>query len=88
MFKPWSPSSISAIGVLLQFANRKIILSHQYNFFYAFLYILLTQCLTNTISENRLNTRIVKTKYGNLRGFYINLPNKMLQPVETFLGKL
>lgn len=38
-------------------------------------------------STTTASSRVVKTKYGALRGFYINFPNKALPPVEAFLGK-
>jgi hypothetical protein len=41
----------------------------------------------NLTPERRLSSRVVRTKYGGLRGFIVTLPNKNLQPVEVFLGK-
>lgn len=37
-------------------------------------------------SANKPRTRIVSTKYGELRGFVASLPNRMLQTVDVFLG--
>lgn len=37
-------------------------------------------------SSNRPRTRIVSTKYGDLRGFIATLPNRALQTVDVFLG--
>ncbi|XP_054708213.1 neuroligin-4, X-linked-like [Uloborus diversus] len=37
-------------------------------------------------SQNKPRTRIVNTKYGELRGFITTLPNRQLQTVEVFLG--
>lgn len=37
-------------------------------------------------SAGKPRTRIVSTKYGDLRGFVANFPGKTLQPVEVFLG--
>ncbi|CAL1265206.1 unnamed protein product [Larinioides sclopetarius] len=37
-------------------------------------------------SAGKPRTRIVTTKYGELRGFVATLPNRQLQPVEVFLG--
>lgn len=37
--------------------------------------------------ERKLSTRVVRTKYGGLRGSLVTLPNKSLQPVEVFMGK-
>ncbi|CAG2105128.1 unnamed protein product [Medioppia subpectinata] len=36
--------------------------------------------------EWTLSSRVVRTKYGGLRGSIVTLPNKNLQPVEVFLG--
>ena len=41
----------------------------------------------NVNAEKRLSSRIVTTKYGALRGHLVTLPNRSLQPVESFLGK-
>ena len=38
--------------------------------------------------DRRLSNRIVTTKYGALRGQVVTLPNRSLQPVESFLGEL
>lgn len=37
-------------------------------------------------SLNKPRTRVVSTKYGDLRGFVATLPNRLLQTVDVFLG--
>lgn len=49
--------------------------------------LLLSVYGANVDAEKRLSNRIVTTKYGALRGQLVTLPNRSLQPVESFLGK-
>ena len=39
-------------------------------------------------AERKLSSRVVTTKYGALRGYMVTLPNRNLQPVEVFMGKI
>ena len=48
-------------------------------------FVVLT-AFANLTPERRLSSRVVRTKYGGLRGSVVTLPNKNLQPVEVFLG--
>ena len=48
-------------------------------------FVILTS-FANLTPERRLSSRVVRTKYGGLRGSIVTLPNKNLQPVEVFLG--
>lgn len=47
-------------------------------------------CLSSSSSsitfDSRVSTRVIKTKYGSLRGLQINFPSKNLQPIEAYLG--
>jgi len=49
--------------------------------------VVITTTFANLTPERRLSSRVVRTKYGGLRGSIVTLPNKNLQPVEVFLGK-
>jgi hypothetical protein len=40
-----------------------------------------------TQTEKRVNSRIVTTKYGALKGYLLNLPNRSLQTVNVFMGE-
>lgn len=82
----WSASRTSPLGEEVR--QKRHTFSHKHLFMLVSLGALFSDSFCSATSENRINSRVVKTKYGNLRGFYANLPNKNLQPVETFLGNI
>lgn len=67
--------------------NLNRFVRHSIHFHHIIALLIIFVICSCTLAENRASSRVVKTKYGNLRGFYTNFPNKNLQPVETFLGK-
>ncbi|KAJ6217577.1 hypothetical protein RDWZM_008734 [Blomia tropicalis] len=66
--------------------NLNRFVRHSIHFHHIIALLIIFVICSCTLAENRASSRVVKTKYGNLRGFYTNFPNKNLQPVETFLG--
>lgn len=42
--------------------------------------------LTSASEPKKLSSRVVTTKYGSLRGYLTQMPNKQWRPVEIYLG--
>ncbi|XP_023242067.1 neuroligin-4, X-linked-like isoform X1 [Centruroides sculpturatus] len=56
------------------------------NFLMIFLTVAITTWQWVASDPRRLASRVVPTKYGDLRGYTISLPHKSLQPIDVFLG--
>ncbi|XP_015792700.1 neuroligin-4, X-linked-like isoform X1 [Tetranychus urticae] len=81
----YKPSSITPKNVIYKNVKCALIVFLITNLTVFWLNCVITTVSADYSTNRRPSNRIISTKYGSLRGVYVNLPHN-LQPIEMFLG--